>query len=617
MKLSFFRKSVHYIPAQQREGSLQDIRERIISILIGSAITLGGLAFVAAVFPALRTRQYWAIGAYAVCYIWILIVGLQRHNFPYVVKVYSLSFIFYVLGVINLVQNGLSSDAGVFLLSFTVVISLMVGARSGVYALILSVSTYALVGFLMSSGSLIPPILTDYREAIDWVSGGVVLVLLSTILLLSSNTILRGLNDSITNTRILAVDIDRDREQIRLRSKDLERRLSQLRAAAEIEHTISAILDPEDLMQKVVGLLGERFELYHVGIFLLSENALSLKQGGLDGELQRGMDTASYAKFGIEVVYRAGIGNIIPEGYKLSLTGSSNAGWVMVNHKPRAVQTGGKNKDEFTTTYLPLAHTELALPLLSHERVIGVLMTYSTQTNAFDAEDIALFQSVADSFAIALENTRLFKQNQDDLEEIRILQKQYLSNAWAETEKAHGHLSYTYEAGIRQRVSPQQGEQDNAKKTNSITYRTPISLRDQIIGQFSLEAEKPGWSDEDRAFIESVITEAALALENARLLTETRQRANHDRLIADITRTVQASSDIETILSSAIRELGRNLRVSEAIISLNTVAEGDDKNQTGRLGENVNPYNDGRKDTGKGNPSLETDVGLAQQEVNP
>jgi GAF domain-containing protein len=617
MKLPFFQQSVRYIPTQQREGNIQDIRERIITILIGSAITLGALAFVAAVFPALRTHQYWAIGVYAACYIWILIVGLQRHHFSYVVKVYSLSFIFYVLGLINLVQNGLSADAGVFLLSFSVVISLMVGARSGVYALILSIGTYAVVGFFMSSGNLVPPLLTDYREAIDWISGGVVLVLLSTILLLSANTILSGLNDSITKARILAMDTERDREQIRRRSQDLERRLAQLRTAAEIEHTVSAILDPEDLMQKVVNLLGERFELYHAGIFMLNENALALKQVGPDGELKRGMDTASYAKFGIEVVYRAGTGNIIPVGYKLSLTGSSNAGWVMVNHKPRAVQTTGKNKDEFTTTYLPLAHTELSLPLLSHERVIGVLMIDSTQTNAFDADDIDLFQSIADSLAIALENTRLFKQNQDDLEEIRILQKQYLSNAWAETEKVHGNLSYTYEAGTSLKISTQEGEQDITKKINSLTYRTPISLRDQVIGQFSLEAEKPAWSDEDRAFIESVITEAALALENARLLTETQQRAYHDRLIADITRTVQASTDIETILSSAIRELGRNLRVSEAIISLNTATEGDGNNRTGWLGENVNLYDDDRKGVDEGNPPLETDDGPTQQEVNP
>ena len=610
MKLPFFRKPVRYIPVKQRESSLQDVRERIISVLLGSAITLGGLAFIAAAFPALRTRQYFAVSVYTVCYMWILIVTLQGRRFSYTVKVYSLSYMFYILGFMNLIQNGLSADAGVFLLSFTVVTSLMIGPRSGLFALIISIGTFSLVGFLMISGSIVPPVLTDYREPLDWISGGAVLILLSTILTLSLSTILRGLNDSIAKVKILAIDTDRDREQHQLRSQDLQRRLAQSRAATEIEHTIRTVLEPKELMQKVVDLLRERFGLYHVGVFMLGDNVLSMAQIGQDGEYNKGAEDAVYfTKSGAEVILQAGTGKIVPEGYKWAISGVSNAGWAMINRKPRAVEISGK-KDPFTAEYLPLAHTELALPLVSHDQVIGVLMIHSTQSDAFEVNDIDLFQSSADSLATALENARLFKQNQDDLEEIRTLQKQYFSRTWAETERVYGNLSYTYEDGLEHQ------DQTVPADAQYSTYSTPISLRDQTIGQLVLEAVKSAWSNEDRAFIEAVVTEAALALENARLLTETQRRANHDRLVADINRTVQASTDIETILSSAIRELGRKLQASEAIISLNTVAENETQGQTAQIDEPVRSFSKNKQNEVRGGtPPQLADDGSEQQEV--
>jgi GAF domain-containing protein len=618
MKLPLFRKTTPYIPTQHREGSLQDIRERILTLLMGSALTLGALALIAAAIPAIRTKQYWSIGVFAVCYVWTLIVTIQRNNFSYTVKVYSLSSIFYILGVINLVQNGLTADAGIFLLSFTVVTCLMIGARSGVFALILSIGTYSLVGFLMSSGSLVPPILTDFREPIDWISGGAVFILLSAILILALNTILKGLNDSIAQIKILAVDTDRDREQLRLRGQDLQRRLAQLHAAADIEHTISAVREPQDLMQKAVDLLRERFGLYHVGVFMFEETSPSPRKTAWDGESDRGMDTGSYTKLSTEVIFQAGTGNIVPVGYRLALSETSNAWRAMSTRKPRSVDAAIKG-NTFLTTYLPLAHSELAIPLLSQDRVTGVLMIYSTQSNAFDADDIVLFQSSADNLGIALENARLFKQNQDDLEEIRTLQKQYISRAWSDIEQVHGKLSYTYDVAPAQRFREQQSrnqpvDQTNIAEQGTSTFSTPISLRDQTIGHLTLETNKPAWSNEDRAFIESVITEAALALDNARLLSETQKRAEHDRLIADITRTVQASTDIETILSSAILELGRKLHASEAAISMNVATQDDRKTQTALTGDPIE-NDDHQDEIGEENPPQPTNAGSAGQEV--
>ena len=101
----------------------------------------------------------------------------------------------------------------------------------------------------------------------------------------------------------------------------------------------------------------------------------------------------------------------------------------------------------------------------------------------------------------------------------------------------------------------------------------PLILRNQAIGTIKLEGDKESWSDEDRSFIESVTTQAALALENIRLVEETRRAAQHDRILADITTQVWATTDMEMILQTAIRQLGQTLQASDGIIRLDTSQE--------------------------------------------
>ena len=98
----------------------------------------------------------------------------------------------------------------------------------------------------------------------------------------------------------------------------------------------------------------------------------------------------------------------------------------------------------------------------------------------------------------------------------------------------------------------------------------PIRLRGEIMGALGLhEPEgKHWWTDDEIALVEAVADQMALAIENARLLADTRQRAERERLIADISAQVRASTDVNTILRTAIRELGRALRASDGLIRL-------------------------------------------------
>jgi GAF domain-containing protein len=62
--------------------------------------------------------------------------------------------------------------------------------------------------------------------------------------------------------------------------------------------------------------------------------------------------------------------------------------------------------------------------------------------------------------------------------------------------------------------------------------------------------------------------QAAQALERMRLFEETQRRAEWERLRAEVSARVRASTDVDTILRTAVRELGRAFRATEGVIQL-------------------------------------------------
>jgi hypothetical protein len=101
-----------------------------------------------------------------------------------------------------------------------------------------------------------------------------------------------------------------------------------------------------------------------------------------------------------------------------------------------------------------------------------------------------------------------------------------------------------------------------------------------VVGVLNLNFENQAVSPETVTLVEEVASRLALALENARLLDETRQRAQRDRLVADVTSQVRASMDVERILQTAVRGLGAALGTERAFIRLGGT-EGRSSTRTG------------------------------------
>ena len=326
------------------------------------------------------------------------------------------------------------------------------------------------------------------------------------------------------------------KEQFEEQKNTLVRRVSQLRTAAEINRNISTIQEPQLLIRQVADSLKDRFNLYYVGIFIVDpQKEFAVLQYGT-GEAGRKM---------------------VANRHRLAVGGYSMIGWTTQTRKPRVALDTGAEAVRFDNPLLPDTKSELSLPLASQKNLYGALSVQSDRSNAFDENDILVLQSIADSLAIALENDNSFQVTQKALDDIRVLNKAYVQQAWGEALASYGDLKYSFE-----------DPDSKSEKSDLQNVKIPLYLRDEAIGEIELEFAGDEISQAQLDFLQAISAQTSTALENARLLDETQRAAAKEQKLNDLSSQFSRALTIEEILKTAVIEFGKLPSVSEASISL-------------------------------------------------
>jgi len=261
---------------------------------------------------------------------------------------------------------------------------------------------------------------------------------------------------------------------------------------------------------------------------------------------------------------------MLEAGHQLAVDETSMVGWSIQHQQARIALDVGFEAVHFNNPLLPLTRSELALPLVGGRGVLGAMSVQSSEAKAFDQDDITVLQGIADALATALENASLFQQLERSLEEIQTLHRQYLLEAWKDVAREEENRQFS--TGARKTITPDLVQASGVKE-----HLIPIKLRDQEIGQLTLEVDRPELTGEEQAFIEAVTTQAAVALENVRLLEKNQRQAGYERLLSDISRKARSSTDLDTILRVTIKELGQVLGATDGMIRLEIPVGGEEE----------------------------------------
>jgi signal transduction histidine kinase len=175
-------------------------------------------------------------------------------------------------------------------------------------------------------------------------------------------------------------------------STGAERQAALLQASARVSRSIASILDLNLLFNRTVDIICDEFGFYYAGVFLIDESGewAVLKAGR--GEAGRAM---------------------LAERHKLKIGGNSMIGAAIQNRSGRIALDVGKEAVFFRNPFLPKTRSEMALPLIAGDAVIGALTVQSEIEAAFSNDDIAALQTMADQLGVAIANANLHRQNQD------------------------------------------------------------------------------------------------------------------------------------------------------------------------------------------------------------
>jgi K+-sensing histidine kinase KdpD len=94
----------------------------------------------------------------------------------------------------------------------------------------------------------------------------------------------------------------------------------------------------------------------------------------------------------------------------------------------------------------------------------------------------------------------------------------------------------------------------------------PVLIHGQEIGTLRLEdaASDRAWTSSEKALVEAVAGEVAIAIENARLIEQTEWRAQREARLYQIAQQLRQTSDVHSVLQAATEQLSLALDTSHA-----------------------------------------------------
>lgn len=463
-------------------------------------------------------------------------------------------------------------DVSIYALPLVLVLGiLLLGDRATYVFIILIILSVIFLGYADLSGLNSNPI-----RAMTGIDDIVIISILTLMIAGVFRLIVGRLNDAVQRLQDSQVTLTERNLELQELSQDLEKRVAErtqaldrravlLQAAADVGAAAARFHDLDELLGQVTNLISKQFGFYHVGIFLRDEQ----------GE---------YAV--LRATNSEGGKRMLARGHRLKIGQIGIVGYVTGLGEARIALDVGQDAVFFDNPDLPETRSELALPLIVSDKILGALDVQSTQAAAFSEVDITTLKVLADQVAIAIENARLFAESQTAMDNLRRAYGEISRSGWERLLREHrteiGYISLSAGdvAPVSEAASPESLKAIKTKQVvlsnDGTTLHLPIEVRGEAIGTIRLDKPASGsrWTSDDTAIANSLAEQLGTALESARLYDEISQRAEREYAIADITSKIGASVHFDSILHATVQELAQVFKDSEIILQIEKGAQG-------------------------------------------
>lgn len=348
---------------------------------------------------------------------------------------------------------------------------------------------------------------------------------------------------------------------------------TQLRATGEIAQLTATAAGPDALMQRIVNYVRDRFGFYYVQVFLIDAEGKYANLAAGTGEVGE---------------------MLLQRGYRLAVGSQSMVGRAFQTGEPVVASREFALEAPRTNELLRDTRSELALPLIVGDQVIGVLDVQSNRPGAFADDIVENLRILAAQIGVAVHHTRQieertaalndmrrqFLETEVSLREAHRLNQRLTGKAWEDYLKARSSqiVGYTLADNRLQRDSswtPALAQaagnrraviaaMDEARQVIAV----PIELRGRAIGAIEIEIEGEIRQAETLEVLQSVAQRLALSIDNARLFEQAQELAQRELEVNAISTQLQSVSDVNDLARTALQELSKSLGASQASIRL-------------------------------------------------
>ncbi|MBK6793092.1 MAG: GAF domain-containing protein [Anaerolineales bacterium] len=524
---------------------LKTWRERFIRIVLRVASILGVIMISASFSTATNTDRV----LFIVMYIILLAITLLPTG--YTLRAYLLLIITTIVGVNAVLAWGPWADGSLFLLSTVVMATLLLDNKIDFVLLAGSILFLITLGLLSLNGVF--DVRSPQAPPLDLASWGVYIAdfsILGIIIISATNMLKSAFTKVVTQmqTAFEALDMERKNleHKVQERTTELETRMSQLRASALTAGVIAETQEITELLNKAASLISERFEYYHVGIFILDAQRRNVYLQSASSEIGKSLIGRSF--------------HAEPD--------RKNPLAVVVETNKTLI-TSDLDRTNFTQDpNFPLTRSRMILPLSVRGTVIGLIDIHSDQPRAFSSEEAEIIQTLADLTAISFDNARLLDETRNLLTQLESNTALQTQRTWSKFTSRHKSAYLYTPAGVRPIFA-------RDKQTNADDLYVPVSLHGQEIGRIKLKKRKGisnEWSERERDLVEKISYQVALALENSRLVDEAQKNALRNQMVANFSTFVRETLNIEEVVRSAATELRKVFDLKEAEILISTLS---------------------------------------------
>lgn len=348
------------------------------------------------------------------------------------------------------------------------------------------------------------------------------------------------------------------------RTREVERRARYLEATSEVARDVASELALQDLLERIVRLVGLRFGFYHAAVFLLD-------------------DSREWAV--LQAASSLGGQRMLARGYQVRVGSPNSVGQVTQQGQSQIasdVEAAGAFE---SVPDLPDTRSMMTLPLRVRGEITGALDVHSTTLEAFTPEDAIVLQGLADQLAMAIGNARLFAQLQQSLEAQRQAYGEIDREAWRALLSTRADFNYRSNARgvfkIAGDMWPAETERvlhngevfAGVDSTYPDHYRLAVPVRvpsGDIVGV--IDTYKPAaegeWTPDEKTLLQEISERLGGALESAQFYYESQRRAAREQLTREITDEMRRSIDMETILRTVVTSLGQAVGAPRTYIRL-------------------------------------------------